>query len=89
MIGSAAQRNVLVAADLVQTSHPREAAILGGIVRSKIDMGRIDAGFVSRYTNEIIRTFNLVNVDDRAPCSAEIAMVTSRFEECYGRIRAS
>src|SRR6056297_1470371 len=80
----AVRRRVMVAADEVQTTHPREAAILGGIVRSTIDGGRVDVEYVRRYASAIIAEFNLVNVDRRPPGSDEIAMVLTRFEERYG-----
>ncbi len=83
-ITPAVRRRVMVAADEVQTSHPREAAILGGIVRSTIDGGRVDVEYVRRYASAIIAEFNLVNVDRRPPGSHEIAMVLTRFEERYG-----
>jgi len=88
MMAPAARHEVMAAAELVQTSHPREAAILGGIVRSTIDVGRIDANFVSRYTTEVIEGFGLVNVDRRPPRLAEIAMVVSRFQAYYARSEA-
>jgi anaerobic selenocysteine-containing dehydrogenase len=81
----AARRKVLVAADHVPTRHPREAAILGGIVRCAIDIGRIDSEFVRRYTADIINEFNLVNVDRRMPGRREIEMVLERFQAEYRR----
>ena len=87
MMGLAERQRVLVAAGSVPTNHPREAAIVGGIVRSAIDIGHIDMVYVSRYTQDVIQTFDLVNVDSRAPSAAEIAMVKSRFDECYRQSR--
>jgi hypothetical protein len=81
----AARRKVLVAADNVQTSHPREAAILGGIVRSAIDAGQIDADFVRRYASRIIAEFNLAHVDRRMPGRREIETVLERFQAEYRR----
>jgi anaerobic selenocysteine-containing dehydrogenase len=81
-------RRVMIAADAVETCHPREAAILGGIVRSAIDAGRLDHDFVRRYTREIIGEFKLVNVDRVPPGSTEIDMVLSRFEAEYGPLPA-
>ena len=81
----AERQKVLVAAERVLTSHPREAAILGGVVRSTIDHDHFDMGFVSRYTRDILQAFELANVDSCPPSSAEIAMVKSRFDEYYRR----
>ena len=80
-----ARTRVMEAADAVETSHPREAAILGGIVRSAIDTERLDREFVRSYTRDIIGEFNLVNVDRQPPGTTEIAMVLTRFEAAYGR----
>jgi anaerobic selenocysteine-containing dehydrogenase len=82
---AAARRKVMFAADQVPTRHPREAAILGGIVRCAIDNGRIDSEFVRRYTADIIDEFNLVNVDRRMPGRREIEMVLERFQVEYRR----
>ena len=85
----AGRHEVMAAALLVQTSNPREAAILGGVVRSTIETGCINADFVSTYTSHVIDEFGLVNVDRRPPCLAEIAMVASRFQLHYSRSAAS
>jgi hypothetical protein len=72
------------AAELVDTYSPREAAVLGGIVRSVIATGHCDAEYVAGYAQDILCTFNLVGVDRSVPCLAEIGMVLDRFEEVYG-----
>lgn len=78
------RREAMSAADLVGTCSPREAAILGGIVRCVIATEHCDVGFVSHYARDILGVFNLVGVDRSAPGTAEIAMVLERFEDAYG-----
>jgi len=85
MMALTERQRVLMAAERVLTTHPREAAILGGVVRSTIDHDDFDMGFVSRYAHDIIQTFELANVDSRPPSTAEIAMVKYRFDEYYRR----
>lgn len=81
-----AQRRVLCAAVDVATNSPREAAIVGGIVRSTLDSGTLDVTFVAQYATEIMTYFELVDVDLRAPGAAEIAMVLDRYEQGSRRL---
>lgn len=84
-IALAARRKVMIAAGQVETTNPREAAILGGIVRCAIETGGYNAERIRQYTHNIIGQMKLVGVDRRLPGNAEIAMVKERFEEHYGR----
>jgi hypothetical protein len=78
------RREAMHAADLVGTYSVREAAVLGGIVRSVIATGGSDVVYISQYARDILGVFNLVGVDRSAPCAAEIAMVVERFEAVHG-----
>lgn len=83
MMPLADRRNAMHAADLVGTYSPREAAVLGGIVRSVIAVGRPDVLYIAQYVRDILGLFNLVGVDRSTPCAAEIAMVVERFEAVH------
>lgn len=85
MIGRPAAQRLFAAADAIDTTTRREAAIVGGIVRSVIDHGRLRPDYVRSYTRHIIGEFGMADVDSRLPCNAEIAMVLQRFEANYGR----
>jgi hypothetical protein len=85
-IERSAHRRVLCAAVDVATSSAREAAIVGGIVRSTLDSGTLDVTRVARYASEIMTHFGLVDVDLRAPGAAEIAMVLDRYEQGSRRL---
>ena len=85
MIALAARRRAMLAAEMVQTSSVREAAILGGIVRCVIACGRYNGPWISQYAADIIHAFNLVGVDRTPPNLAEIAMMLERFEESYSQ----
>lgn len=80
----AARRKYMLAASAVATSNPREAAILGGILHSAIEHGRLVIPDVRLHMSHALTGWNLVNVDRRAPGNAEIAMVLARFEEALG-----
>ena len=80
----AARRKVMNAAAEVDTSGPREAAILGGVCRSMIEHGNMRPDVVRWWMAAILQHFRLVNVDCRPPCNAELAMVLQRFEEAFG-----
>ncbi len=88
MISQAARHRAMQAADQVDTHSIREAAVLGGVVRSIIGTGRCDVEYVARYARDIIGAFNLVGVDRSVPCSTEVNMVIERFEEVHGRPQA-
>jgi hypothetical protein len=81
----AARRKVMNAAGEVATNSPREAAILGGVVRSVIEHGHMKPEVVRWWTTAVLGHFNLAMVDRRPPCAAEMAMVIQRFEEVFGR----
>jgi hypothetical protein len=83
MMSLAERREAMHAADLVDTHSAREAAVLGGIVRSVIGTGRTDLAYVAHYVRDILGVFNLVGVDRSPPCGAEIAMVLERFEAVH------
>ena len=80
-----ARRKVMVAAGCVATHSPREAAILGGIVRAIIAHGTMRPQDVRHWTTDALGHFGVLNVDRRPPCAAEMAMVIQRFEEVLGR----
>jgi hypothetical protein len=84
MMPLADRREAMHAADLVGTHSVREAAVLGGIVRSVIATGRCDVVYIAQYARDILGVFNLVGVDRTTPCAAEIAMVVERFEAVHG-----
>ena len=83
-VAKAARRKILTAADEVDTAGPREAAIMGGIVRSLIDTGTMRPDMVKAWMSTILEQFHLANVDRRPPCKAELSMVLQRFEEAFG-----
>jgi len=74
------RRRTMHSADLVETHSAREAAVLGGIVRSVIATGRPDIADIAHYARDILGVFNLVGVDRSMPCRVEIDMVLERFE---------
>lgn len=78
----AQRRKYMLAASRVQTSNIRQAAILGGLVRSAIDHGRLDTSHVRRHVAQTLGRF--VNVDRQPPVNAEIAMVLAEFERELG-----
>jgi hypothetical protein len=80
-----ARRQVLSVAAEVNTSSAREAAIVGGLVRSTFAAGHIDIDSVARHARALMHEFDLRDVDRSAPGGAEIAMVLDRFE--HGRRR--
>jgi hypothetical protein len=85
MIPLVARRRALLAASQTETTSPRDAAIVGGIVRSLIDTGGCDRGRVARYAVGVIIEFKLVGVDRTPPGPTEYRMVLNRFERAYGR----
>lgn len=80
---------VMMAAGEVETSSCREAAILGGIVRSLIDTGHLKITFVQHYTAEAVRHFasDIAGTSERPntsrPGSAEIKKVARKFLDRY------
>lgn len=76
------RRKMMLAAATVQTSSARQAAILGGLVRSAIDYGHLSMPVVSAHVSSVLS--GLTNVDRREPCSAEVAMVLDQFQHALG-----
>lgn len=76
------RRRMMLAAATVQTSSPRQAAILGGLVRSAIDHGHLSMPVVSAHMSSVL--VGLVGVDRREPSTAEVAMVLDEFERELG-----
>ena len=85
MIPLAARRKVMMAAECVDTSTIREAAIVGGIVRCAIATGRYNGPWISQYASDAIEAFSIRNVDPTPPGPTEIGVVLERFEAAYGR----
>ncbi len=85
VIPVAARHRAMFAADAVDVSTLRQAAILGGVVRSVIACNRINVPWVGQYTADIINAFNLNGVD-RSPASlTEVAAVVERFQQSYAQ----
>src|SRR5690606_30410986 len=76
------RRRMMLAAANVQTSSVRQAAILGGLVRSAIDYGHLSMPVVSAHMSSVLS--GLAGVDRREPCSAEVAMVLEQFQRSLG-----
>lgn len=80
---------VLTAAHEVETESAREAAVLGGLVRSLLDTGHLKINYVRKYVPECVAYFgrDIRKVGDRidvsAPSDAEIRKVASKFLEKY------
>lgn len=80
---------VLMAASEVVTDSLREAAILGGIVRSLLDTGHLRISFVRHYAPQVIGFFAVngdlyrERVDTSTPTDQEIKRVASRFLDKY------
>ena len=80
---------VLTAAEAVETDSLREAAILGGLVRSLLDTGHLRIQFVRHYVPsctahfaEDIRRSGEIP-DARWPSDAEISKVARKFLDKY------
>ena len=85
MIPLAARRRAMLAAEAVDTSTVREAAILGGIVRCVIACGKINVPWVGQYTADIIAAFNLRGIN-RGPASlTEMSVMVERFQQSYSQ----
>ena len=73
----------MLTASTLEVASCREAAIVGGIVRSMVDHGRYYAPAIATNTRDTLNEWNLVGVDRTPPGMAEMAMVLDRFRECY------
>ena len=73
----------MLAAEAVDTNSCREAAIVGGIVRTVIATGQIHPAWVAKYTSDIIHHFKILNVDARPPGLLEMEPVVQRFQQSY------
>lgn len=82
-------QRVLVAANEVETESLREAAILGGLVRSLLDTGHLRIQFVRQYVPACVTHFgrDFVIAGEMPaltrPSDAEIRKVASKFLEKY------
>ena len=85
VIPLAARRKAMMAAEHVDTHNVREAAILGGLVRSVIACGRINVSWSAQYAVDMIREFKLPGVDTCQPGPTEMQMMVERFQESYSQ----
>jgi hypothetical protein len=85
MIPVAARRKILLAASLVDTSSPREAAIVGAACRNIIATGRCSPEWVGQTACDTLREWRLVGVPTTRPGPTEVHMVLDRFARVYGR----
>ena len=74
----------MLAAEMVDTTDCREAAILGGIVRCVISCGKINVPWVGQYTADILGCFNLEG-NCRPASLTEVAAVVERFQLSYSQ----
>jgi hypothetical protein len=80
---------VMKAASEVEADTNREAAILGGIVRSLTDTGHLKITYVQHYAAEAVRYFakdialTRERPDDSRPTTAEVKRVARKFIERY------
>jgi len=83
VIPLAARRRAMLAAEHVDVSTMREAAIVGGITRCVISCGRVNGPWVSQYAADILAEFRVRNVDATPPGPMEIGMLADRFQTSY------
>jgi hypothetical protein len=89
-MSAANRQRVIRAASQVNPKNAREAAILGGIVRSSIDMSAFDKQYVRHYVPQALARFrsNLSSwgaswVTESPPSDIEIAFMLKRFMHFY------
>ena len=85
MIPLAARRRAMLAADNVDTSTMRQAAILGGIVRCIASCGKINAPWVAQYTADILTEFKLPGVSTKPATFSELSAMIDKFNESYSQ----
>jgi hypothetical protein len=85
VIALAARRRAMMAAESVETSTVREAAIVGGIVRCVIAAGKINGPWVSQYAADMLAEFNIRDIDRSPPNLAEMAGIVERFQQSYSQ----
>ena len=84
MIPLAARHRAMSAAEAVDTTTLREAAILGGVVRSVIACGRINVPWCSQYATDMLEAFRVR--DGRTPIGhTETLDVIERFQASYSQ----
>jgi hypothetical protein len=85
MIPAAARQKAMMAANAVEVTTMREAAILGGIVRCVCACGRYNGPWIAQYAADIIGAFRIRDVDPTPPGLTEMSAMLEAFEESYSR----
>ena len=85
MIPLAARRRAMLAAEAVDTATVREAAILGGIVRSVIACGKINVPWCGQYAADMLEAFRVRDIDRKPPGLTEMSVMVERFQQSYSQ----
>lgn len=85
MIAPKARERAMMAGGLTEVETPRDAAIVGAIVRCCIATGRWNGPWIAQAAVDAITDFNLVGVSRVLPGNTELQMVRERFAVAYGR----